>query len=176
MLSQVLLDYEKEPEKVNLRDEQYLKKTADRMPDIGKKVRARMHPSFVFPPSPLLLASQEGQTKTHDMTAGIIKAKVSSMQSMCVCLGLGLQNEDINCVLADGKLKLSRLPFMSYEASSACLETAYWAPKTKLSHACQTTKQATELSQSPKHATCQIQYCVVITDECGVSGLRWSTS
>ena len=36
----MLLDYEKEPEKVNFRDEQYLKKTADRMPDIGKKVRA----------------------------------------------------------------------------------------------------------------------------------------
>ena len=47
------------------------------------------------------------------MTAGIIKAKVSSMQSMCVCHGLGLQNEHINCVLANGKLKLSRLPFLS---------------------------------------------------------------
>lgn len=122
MLSQVLLDYEKEPEKVNFRDEQYLKKTADRMPDIGKKVRARMHPSFVADPSPLVLASQEGQTKTHDMTAGIIKAKVSSMQSMCVCHGLGLHIEDINCVLANENFKLSRLPFVSYEASSACLE------------------------------------------------------
>ena len=35
---QVLQDYEKTPEQVDFRDPAYLKKTADRMPDIGRKV------------------------------------------------------------------------------------------------------------------------------------------
>lgn len=35
---QVLQDYEKTPEQVDLRDAAYVKKTADRMPDVGKKV------------------------------------------------------------------------------------------------------------------------------------------
>lgn len=35
---QVLQDYEKNPEQVDFRDASYLKKTSDRMPDIGRKV------------------------------------------------------------------------------------------------------------------------------------------
>ena len=36
--AQVIQDYEKNPEEVDLRDPSYLKKTTDRMPDIGRKV------------------------------------------------------------------------------------------------------------------------------------------
>lgn len=36
----MLQDYEKLPEQVNLRNPIYVKRTADHMPDIGKKVRA----------------------------------------------------------------------------------------------------------------------------------------
>ena len=38
----MLQDYEKLPEQVDLRNPIYVKRTADRMPDIGKKVRAGM--------------------------------------------------------------------------------------------------------------------------------------
>ena len=37
-LAQVIQDYEKSPEEVDLRDPSYLKKASDRMPDIGRKV------------------------------------------------------------------------------------------------------------------------------------------
>ena len=36
--AQVIQDYEKNPEEVDLRDPSYLKKTSDCMPDIGRKV------------------------------------------------------------------------------------------------------------------------------------------
>ena len=35
---QVLQDYDRNPEEVELRDPSYLKKISDRMPDIGRKV------------------------------------------------------------------------------------------------------------------------------------------
>jgi len=35
----VLQDYEKNPEQVDFRDPAYVKKTSDRMPDIGRKVK-----------------------------------------------------------------------------------------------------------------------------------------
>lgn len=38
----MLQDYEKLPEQVDLRNPIYVKRTAARMPDIGKKVRAGM--------------------------------------------------------------------------------------------------------------------------------------